>query len=69
MLHNSHFNFNEDLLEPAAQYWLKLVQDRLLLKNETEEKAAEEKVAEEKPAEETVAEEKPKEEQTTIEQE
>ncbi len=33
MLHDAHFNFNEDLIEPGSKFWLKIAFDRLLLWN------------------------------------
>jgi len=30
MLHDCHFNFNENLIQPGANFWLALAKDRLL---------------------------------------
>jgi len=30
MLHDCHFDFNENLIQPAANFWLELAKDRLL---------------------------------------
>lgn len=33
MLHNPKFNFNENLIEPASKFWLRLVKDRFEIEN------------------------------------
>ena len=29
MIHNNHFNFNDNLIDPASRFWWELAKDRL----------------------------------------
>ena len=54
MLHNSKFDFNENLIEPAVNFWMELIKDRFELneeevKPETTETKANDSIEEEKP--------------------